>query len=131
METSMYTISKEFKFEAAHQLTGLPNTHPCSRVHGHSYTVIVEIKGQVLNEPGFVIDYRALEPIKHFIDTELDHRNLNDVLGNVNPTAENIAANLFYRFRTDMAHIFQTKNCRVSAVTVKETEKTAARYEQY
>src|SRR5215468_9371730 len=34
-----YTISKFFEFSAAHHLTGLPDDHPCSRVHGHNYVV--------------------------------------------------------------------------------------------
>ena len=30
----MFTISKEFSFEASHQLDGMSKNHPCGRVHG-------------------------------------------------------------------------------------------------
>lgn len=116
----MFTISKEFGFEAAHHLDGLPDTHPCSRVHGHSYKVIVILRSNKLNDVGFVRDYRALDMIKNWIDQTLDHRDLNDVF-DFNPTAENIAMHLFAEF----SHYPE-----LAAVTVKETEKTSATYER-
>lgn len=115
----MFTIKKSFSFDAAHQLKGLPKEHPCTRMHGHTYEVIVELQSRILNPPGFVKDYRELAPIKEYIDNELDHRNLNEVLG-FNPTAENIAGFLFTTFSNMIPE--------VSAITVKETPKTSARY---
>jgi len=115
----MYTISKEFHFSASHQLFGLPVDHPCTRLHGHNYIVIVELTSVNLSKIGFVKDYRELEPIKKFIDENLDHRHLNDVL-QFNPTAENIAKFFFKKFKKDFPQL--------SAIIVKETEKTAARY---
>lgn len=88
-----YTITKEFTFSASHRLTGLPDGHQCTRLHGHNYTVQVCVSGS-LDPTGFVIDYGDLAPVKMFIDRMLDHRHLNDVLpANVgNPTAEHVAA---------------------------------------
>jgi len=117
----MYTITKEFTFDAAHQLYGLPEGHKCGRLHGHTYTVIVELQSAELDEHGFVKDYGELSLIKDFIDGNLDHRNLNDVLGIKNTTAENIARFIYHEFMWDFPEI--------SAITVKETSKTAARYE--
>jgi 6-pyruvoyltetrahydropterin/6-carboxytetrahydropterin synthase len=116
----MFTISKEFTFDAAHQLIGLPDDHPCTRLHGHTYTVIVELSSPVLNDTGFVLDYRELAMVKRYIDDNLDHRNLNDVL-NMNPTAELIAMHIYEYFKELIP--------RLTAVTVKETPKTKARYE--
>lgn len=118
----MYTISKEFMFSASHQLKGLPEGHPCSRVHGHNYTVKIELKSKTLDERGFVLDYGELRPIKDWIDSNLDHRHLNDVMGVLNPTAENIATFIYYTFKRDFPLLF--------AVEVSETPKTNARYEQ-
>ena len=36
---SQMKISQAFKFEAAHRLPGVPETHRCHRLHGHSYRV--------------------------------------------------------------------------------------------
>lgn len=115
----MYKITKEFAFSASHQLNGLPETHPCSRMHGHNYIIRVELKSETLNDVGFVVDYRALDDIKKFIDDVLDHQHLNDVLP-FNPTAENMAK-YFYEY-------FNHLHSEVSAVEVCETPKTNARY---
>ena len=115
----MYIIRKEFHFSASHFLEGLPTEHPCSRLHGHNYIVTVELSLVKLNPPGFVVDYRALEPIKKFIDEKFDHQNLNDKMS-CNPTAENIAKVIFNCFKGQFPQL--------TAVEVSETPKTVARY---
>ena len=115
----MYKISKEFSFDAAHKLEGLPEEHPCTKLHGHTYVVIVELEANFLSELGFVVDYRNLAPIKEFIDKYLDHQYLNDALS-FNPTAENIAKFLFNSFRKAFPQLV--------SVSVKETPKTMATY---
>jgi len=115
----MYTISKEFTFSAAHSLSHLSTDHPCSKVHGHNYTVIVELSTAKPDAKGFVVDYRDLEPMKKFIDKILDHKNLNDILP-FPTTVENIAEFLY--------NVFICYSSKVSAVTVKETDKTAMKF---
>ena len=117
----MYRISKEFSFSASHQLKGLPDKHPCSRLHGHNYKVIFEFEAKELDKNGFVIDFNELKPIGKFLDSYLDHRHLNDIVGfNDNPTSEVIAFFLYHKYKKFFAPL--------CAVTVKETEKTSARY---
>ena len=116
----MYTISKEYHFSASHQLLDLPEDHPCHRLHGHNYVVEVELQSETLNQYGFVRDYRELDELKTYIDEKLDHRHLNDVLGDDNVTAENLAKYLYdwCKFRWS----------EVSAVRVNETPKSRAEY---
>jgi 6-pyruvoyltetrahydropterin/6-carboxytetrahydropterin synthase len=116
----MYTIAKEFHFSASHQLSGLPDDHPCSRLHGHNYVFRVHLKSDTLNEVGFVVDYRNLDDIKRFIDDALDHKHLNDFLP-FNPTAENMAKHFAIEFNKVHPEVY--------AVEVEETPKTIARYE--
>jgi 7-carboxy-7-deazaguanine synthase len=71
----MFTISKKFEFSASHQLVGLPDDHPCSRLHGHNYTIEVELQSDGVDETGFVVDYRELDVVKRWIDDILDHRS--------------------------------------------------------
>jgi len=117
----MYTISKEFNFSASHRLNGLSATHPCSELHGHNYIVIVELSGKTLNDVGMIVDYRELEDIKKYIDEMADHIHLNDIF-QFNPTAENLAK-FFY-------DTFKVWHPEITAVSVKETPKTIARYEE-
>lgn len=116
-----YRIHKSFEFAASHVLAGLPDDHPCSRLHGHNYRVEVELEGSQLDDVGFVMDYRALDPIKRFLDATIDHRHLNDLVS-FNPTAEHLARWL-HRKATDLL-----PGQRVSAVRVYETPKTGAEY---
>ncbi len=65
------------------------------RYHGHNYTLVVKLIGEVDPETGFVIDLTVLkEIIREQIIDRLDHKNLNldvEEFKNLNPTAENIA----------------------------------------
>jgi 6-pyruvoyltetrahydropterin/6-carboxytetrahydropterin synthase len=117
----MYIISKEFHFSASHVLNGLPDIHPCSRLHGHNYIITVFLKSEHLNSNGFVKDYRELDIIKKYIDEVLDHRHLNDQIP-ANPTAENIAKHIYNMARSYCPEVYK--------VSVSETPKTNATYEE-
>jgi 6-pyruvoyltetrahydropterin/6-carboxytetrahydropterin synthase len=77
---SMFRISKDFEFSYSHALDHLPEGHKCKRNHGHNGIIRVTLAADTLSPDGFVMDYAELEPLKGFIDQELDHRNLNEVL---------------------------------------------------
>lgn len=116
----MYTITKEFHFSASHQLKGLPEDHQCARLHGHNYIVEIEMRAEDLNPHGFVRDYLDLAAFKHYVDDHLDHRHLNDVLGDDGVTAERMARHFY-----DWCH---ARWPEVSAARVSETPKTWAEY---
>jgi 6-pyruvoyltetrahydropterin/6-carboxytetrahydropterin synthase len=116
----MYRIAKKYHFSASHILMGLPTDHPCSRMHGHNYEVEVELEAAQLNAVGFVRDYRELDALKIYIDDTLDHRHLNDVLGDNFTSAECIAKHLF-----DWCKIHWPE---VAAVRVSETPRSWAEY---
>ena len=106
----MFKITKEFHFCASHQLEGLPEEHPCSRLHGHNYIVKVELscEDKDLNEVGFVVDYRELDVIKQWIDINIDHKHLNQYF-KFNPTAENMSRYFFnlFTFSLSMINLFK------------------------
>ena len=114
----LFSISKQFDFSAAHYLVGLPEDHPCSRLHGHNYSIKVVLESPLLDMVGFVRDYRELDTLKQWLDRMFDHRCLNGVLDNLNPTAENLAY-FIYTYA-------QTLYPEVHAVGVSETPKTWA-----
>lgn len=114
-----HTISKEFAFSASHILSGLAEGHPCSRLHGHNYTVTLELSGP-LDDVGMVVDFGALRSFGSFVDNVLDHRHLNDVMP-INPTSENLAEWIAVNLRLELPQL--------TAVIVSETPKTTARCE--
>lgn len=89
-----YTISKRFRFCASHILNGLPDGHKCGRLHGHNYEIELVLASQQLDQTGFVVDYGHLHSMQTFIDDNLDHRHLNEVIPG-QPSAERIAEWLF------------------------------------
>ena len=116
----MYRITKEFHFSASHQLSRLPADHPCARLHGHNYIIMVELAAADLDQFGFVRDYQELTPLKRYIDEHFDHRHLNEVLGHDAVTAECLARH-FYEWCRE--HLPETVAIRIS-----ETPKTWAEY---
>lgn len=116
----MYRIAKSYHFSASHVLVGLPQDHPCARLHGHNYVVEVELTSASLNHVGFVRDYRELDALKKYIDDEIDHRHLNEILGDDGTTAEQLARH-FYDW-------CKPRWPEVSAVRISETPRSWAEY---
>ena len=118
----MLTITKEFHFSASHVLDRLPSWHPCARMHGHNYVVVLELSAcrEDLTAAGFVRDYRELDAFKKWMDETLDHRHLNEAMGGVSPSAENLAAWIF--------DLWADRYPELTAVKISETPKTWAEY---
>ncbi len=115
----MYTISKQFHFSASHIIEGLPDGHPCGRLHGHNYIAEIVLAAESLIPIGFVVDYNALSPFKDIIEKELDHRHLNNILP-CPSTAEHMAKYLYDRAKAIWPEVV--------AVRISETPKTSAEY---
>ena len=116
----MFRISKEFHFSASHRLDHLAPDHQCARLHGHNYVVVIELRAAELNAHGFERDYLDLAEFKRYVDETLDHRHLNDVLGDDCVTAERLAKHMH-----DWCH---ARWPEVTAAKVSETSKTWAEY---
>lgn len=92
--TPFWTLSKEFRFEASHQLPH--HDGKCRRLHGHSWRGMATVCGTKLEEAGskqgMVVDYGDLSALlKPLVEEYLDHHHLNDSLGLESPTSEAIA----------------------------------------
>ncbi|MFF5727938.1 6-pyruvoyl tetrahydropterin synthase family protein [[Kitasatospora] papulosa] len=114
-----------FSFEAGHRLPGLPDEHKCSRQHGHSYEVEVILTAPSLEEPGFVTDFGALAPFKEFLNAELDHHNLHEILP-FEPTSERLAQFLAGWLVQNLQPAIPG---RLVAVLVRETQSSWARFD--
>lgn len=83
----MYYVSKRMEIAGAHNLI-LNYESKCQNLHGHNWIITVYCKSETLNENGMVIDFKH---IKNQISDKLDHQYVNEILPDINPTAENIA----------------------------------------
>jgi 6-pyruvoyltetrahydropterin/6-carboxytetrahydropterin synthase len=107
-------LIQEYGFEAAHRLPKVPPDHKCFRMHGHSFRVEVVLTGEIDPRTGWLVDFgdvtAAVEPL---IQSELDHRSLNDVPGLENPTSEMLCVWLWRRLVDRLPGL--------AAITVHET----------
>jgi 6-pyruvoyltetrahydropterin/6-carboxytetrahydropterin synthase len=85
---SMVHIQRRERFSAAHQLSN-PNWSEeknrevfglCANpyYHGHNFSLIVTVKGEINPDTGFVMDLQVLrDHIRKNVIDHVDHRNLN------------------------------------------------------
>ncbi len=113
-------VSKEFKFDAAHNLTKYHGK--CEKLHGHTYKLRITIKGE-LDSEGMVYDFSELKKIvNEEVVSKLDHTYLNDLIPQ--PTAENIAVwvwkTLQDKLKGNTHHLYE--------VVIWETESSFVTY---
>ncbi len=119
--TENMRIYKEFHIEAAHLLPNLPEGHKCSRLHGHSFKIVLYIEGKVDKTSGWIMDFAEIGEAFQPIFDRLDHRYLNEIEGLENPTSENIARWIWRELKPNLPAL--------AAVDIKETCTSGCRYE--
>jgi len=106
-------VFRKFQIEAAHWLPNVPDSHKCSRLHGHSFQIEIHISGDVGDTTGWVMDFADLRAAFQPLFDRLDHRCLNDIEGLENPTSENLAQWIWGELKPGLPEL--------SKVTVQET----------
>lgn len=114
----MPSVSKTYSFSAAHELD-LPYLSDCNALHGHNYSVEVEVTG-LLNEHNIIVDFNDLDKLVDPIIDRLDHSFLNEELGSARATTSEALAK---RIWTELYAKLDPYTVRV---TVSETPKTKA-----
>ena len=109
-----------YHIEAARRLPNLPESHPCSRVHGHSFRIEIHVSGPVDPVTGWVIDFAELNAAFAPIKEQIDHRYLNDIAGLENPTSECLAQWLWQKLKPVLPGL-----CRI---VVQETQQSGCIY---
>lgn len=114
----MYELIVKDKFSSAHRLLGYKG--PCSRIHGHTFTIVVGVMYEKLNKIGIAKDFKKIkDTVKVEITDIFDHQNLNEVLL-FNPTAEKLAKYSYDRLE---------KKLPISFVEIWESDTAGVRYE--
>lgn len=71
-------LESKYEVQAAHRLSaGVPEGHPCRRLHGHRYNITVVIDGPVKAETGMLMEYADIDEIVWELLGMVDHRYLN------------------------------------------------------
>lgn len=95
--------------------------------HGHNYELIVQLKGEIDPETGYVFDMKVLSDlIKEHVLNKFDHKNLNldtDEFKHLNPSAENIAVVIWNILREKIDRKFEL------TIRLYETERNFVEYD--
>lgn len=113
-------LFKSFTIEAAHRLPNVPDSHPCARVHGHSFVIELWVSGTVGGRSGWVLDFAEISDAFRPLHQQLDHRLLNDIDELANPTSENLAIWIWDRVAGGLRGL--------SKVVVRETATSGCVY---
>lgn len=125
----MWTVEKTFRFEAAHRLAG-EYVGKCNHLHGHSWVVRVKTKDLNIDKNSISLDFAEFKDLGKWIEDTLDHATIvgaNDTelitwltdngqkkfIVDINPTSEEIAAEIFQRA--------SFSGLPIESVTVEET----------
>ncbi len=111
---------RRFRFEAAHRLPRVPPDHPCGRMHGHGFEVILHV-AEDLAGTDMGTDFDRIGQLWQPLHEQLDHACLNDIAGLENPTSELLACWIWER----LSPLLPT----LSWVTVYETVTAGCHYD--
>jgi len=101
------SILKRFTFDSAHRLIGLPENHPCGKLHGHTYSVEIEVKGTINSETGWLVDFGEIKRIVKPLINHLDHNYLNEIDGLEHTTAEEVAQWFWNRIKPLLPELYR------------------------
>jgi len=94
----MFELSQTFTFDAAHTLKRQVSPEEAAgsrRIHGHTYTAEVAVRGPRDAATGMVVDLSVLRAALAEVRSQLDHHLLDEVPNLGTPTLENLCVFIF------------------------------------
>lgn len=149
-------VTRKGKFDAGHRV--MFERFKCANVHGHEYHYELRLRWDQCDEIGYAIDFKEIKRLGcQFFDDVFDHgfianpkdehlitacqavgsklylMNLTDKDGFCNPTAENLAKEMFFavsillndpdkRIFVDRIRLWETVNCYVDCPQITQAE---------
>ncbi len=98
----MIELTQSFGFEAAHTLARDIDAESSARIHGHSYTGVLILRGEPDPSTGMLVDLGSVAATVAALRDQLDHRLLDRIEGLGAGTMENLAAWIFGQARRDL-----------------------------
>lgn len=106
----MLSLTKLFRFEAAHAILGYPGA--CAHVHGHSYQLQVTVTGKKTDAAylpglGMIVDFKDLKKwVNQTVVDKLDHTFMvSEAYASLHPEAINQEATLIFPFEPTAENI--------------------------
>jgi 6-pyruvoyltetrahydropterin/6-carboxytetrahydropterin synthase len=133
----MIRITRRESFNAAHRLYNPKWTveknyevfGPCSRLHGHNWTLSVTVTGEINEDTGFVMDLKKLKDlVREIIINKVDHTYLNEDVSFLKgklPSTEIFAKEIWNQLYTI---ILEKYKVYLYEVRLHETENHYAQY---
>jgi len=117
----MFILKRKYEFHAARKLTKLDKNHPCTNLHGHTFSIKVKVSGSNLDKHGWLMDFYDIDSVfNKNIHSKLDHKYLNDIDGLSNPTTENLSMWIWNKLKNDLVGL--------ESVTVSEGNSYGCTY---
>ena len=116
-------IWRRYRFEAAHQLPRVPAGHPCGRMHGHGFEVILHANQSLqkgASEVDMGVAFEQMDAYWQPIHEQLDYACMNDIKGLDNPTSEVLADWIWQQLKPRFEEL--------TWVTVYETHTSGCNY---
>ena len=113
----MWELTKSFRFEAAHALSGTTLDAASEEIHGHSFRAEVTVRGTPDPATGMVMDLGVLDQRIGEVRALLDHKLLNKVDGLGLPTLESLSRFIWDRVQAAGPTTSQTTS-QVTRVSV-------------
>jgi 6-pyruvoyltetrahydropterin/6-carboxytetrahydropterin synthase len=84
---------------------GEPESAGSKRIHGHTYTAEVFVRGERQAETGMVVDLAVLRAVIAAVREQLDHHFLDEVAGLGEPTLENLCVFIYARVAQQLPQV--------------------------
>ena len=121
----MFRLKIHDYISSAHFLDGYQGK--CENLHGHNWKIEMEVKGEMLDNLGMLIDFKLMREILSGVLKELDHCVLNDheAFKSSNPSAEVISKYIYEQVQKKLP-----TGVDLSSISVWEAEGSQAVYSE-
>lgn len=114
-------IYRTYTIHSARFIPTLDLNHPCSKMHGHTFKIIIELDGPIDDAIGFVMDFYDLDTIvDNKIIKKIDHKILNEIEGLENPSSEYLSIWIWNKLIDSLPMLSQ--------ITISEEHGTGIQY---
>ena len=113
----MFELSQTFSFDAAHTLKRKVSAEEAAgsrRIHGHTYTAEVIVRGERQPESGMVVDLAVLREVLAEVRNLLDHHFLDEVEGLGAATLENLCVFIHERVQRRIPQVYSVAVSRAA-----------------